>query len=113
MEAVFPITVSQPMSDSDNLPPPVPENISETVQFVQPNESSAIGSHLLPIGTRMGHYVIKKYIGGGGMGQVYQATDAALDRNVAIKILTQQRANDRGTVARFLNEARSAARLNH
>ncbi|MCL2709835.1 MAG: serine/threonine protein kinase [Planctomycetaceae bacterium] len=102
------------MSDSKDLPTSlVPEGAIETVQFVQPADSSTVVTNLLPAGTRMGHYVVKKYIGGGGMGQVYRATDEALDRNVAIKVLTKQRANDQGNVARFLNEARSAARLNH
>ena len=100
------------MGDSKHLPP-VADGAVETVQFVQPADSSAIVTNLLPNGARMGHYVIKKFIGGGGMGQVYRATDAALDRDVAVKILTQQRAKDQATVARFLNEARSAARLNH
>ena len=111
MEVIF---SAYGMSDSKDLPPQsVPEGAAETVQFVQPADLPAVAANLLPAGTRMGHYVIKKYIGGGGMGHVYQATDEALDRNVAIKVLTQQRANDQGTVARFLNEARSAARLNH
>ena len=102
------------MSDSDHLlPPPVPDSVSETVQFVQPPDASTLVANLLPTGTRMGHYVVKKYIGGGGMGNVYLATDEALDRDVAIKVLTQQRASDQGTVARFMNEAKSAARLNH
>ena len=102
------------MSDSKDLPPPsAPESVAETVQFVQPADSATATTQLLATGTRMGHYVIKKFIGGGGMGQVYRATDEALDRDVAIKVLTQQRARDQGTVARFLNEARSAARLNH
>jgi len=102
------------MSDSKDLSSQSEsEVVAETVQFVQPKGSSSIAANLLPAGTRMGHYVIKKHIGGGGMGQVYQATDKALDRDVAIKVLTQQRTDDQGTVARFLNEARSAARLNH
>ena len=102
------------MSDSHNLsPPPATEGAIETVQFAKPKNPSAAATKLLSTGTRMGHYVIKKYVGGGGMGQVYRATDEALDRDVAIKVLTQQRATDQSTVARFLNEARSAARLNH
>ena len=100
------------MSDSEHLQP-LSEGAVETVQFEQPADSSILATYSLPNGTHMGHYVIKKYIGGGGMGQVYRATDAALDRDVAIKILAQQRAKDQATVARFLNEARSAARLNH
>jgi len=100
------------MSDSKHLPP-VQEVVAETVQFVQPTDSPSAAANLISAGTHLGHYVIRKFIGGGGMGQVYLATDTALDRDVAIKVLTQQRASDHGTVARFMNEARSAARLNH
>ena len=47
------------------------------------------------------------------MGRVYLANDTALDRDVAIKVLNQQRTADVGIVSRFMNEAKSAARLNH
>lgn len=67
----------------------------------------------LQIGSVIGHFEITKYIGGGGMGRVYEAHDIALDRRVAIKVLPRQRAADQASVARFFNEARSAARLNH
>jgi serine/threonine-protein kinase len=67
----------------------------------------------IPSGTKLGHFIIKNFIGGGGMGRVYLANDTALDRNVAIKVLPRQRANDSSIVARFMNEAKSAARLNH
>ncbi|MBQ2789847.1 MAG: serine/threonine protein kinase, partial [Thermoguttaceae bacterium] len=70
------------------------------------------GGALKP-GATFGHFVVTKYIGGGGMGRVYEGRDTALDRQVAIKVLPRQRAQDVGTVARFLNEAKSAARLNH
>jgi len=93
--------------------PKIPQNIAETTQFVQQKKSPAAGTDLLPDGTPLGHYIIKKYIGGGGMGRVYLATDAALDRDVAIKLLPHQLICDQGMVARFMNEAKSAARLNH
>lgn len=64
-------------------------------------------------GTKLGHFIIKQYIGGGGMGRVFEAIDETLDRRVAIKLLPLQRAKDSNANARFLNEARSAARLNH
>ena len=67
----------------------------------------------LPIGTKLGHFQITGYIGGGGMGNVYEGVDKALDRKVAIKVLARERAQEQASVARFLNEARSAARLNH
>ena len=64
-------------------------------------------------GTQLAHFVVTKYIGGGGMGRVYLGVDQALDRKVAIKVLPTQRARDQASVARFMNEAKSAARLNH
>ncbi|MGN0931283.1 MAG: serine/threonine protein kinase [Thermoguttaceae bacterium] len=60
-----------------------------------------------------GQFRIIRYIGGGGMGHVYEGVDVALERKVAIKVLPKRRASDPTVVARFLNEAKSAARLNH
>jgi len=110
----FVASVITPMSDPKYPSPPAnKDTVSETVQFNQQPDVIISTTDSLPTGTRLGHYVIRKYIGGGGMGRVYLATDAALDRDVAIKVLTEQRASDQSTVARFMNEARSAARLNH
>ncbi|MDR2346378.1 MAG: serine/threonine protein kinase [Planctomycetaceae bacterium] len=67
----------------------------------------------IPAGTLLGHFMVQNYIGGGGMGRVYLATDTLLDRKVAVKVLPHQRINDQSIVARFMNEAKSAARLNH
>ena len=64
-------------------------------------------------GSRLGHFEIRDYIGGGGMGRVYRALDVTLARSVAVKILTHESTSDKETVRRFLNEARAAARLNH
>ncbi len=43
----------------------------------------------LQVGSRLGHYNVTALIGEGGMGQVYQATDTKLKRQVALKILPQ------------------------
>ena len=43
----------------------------------------------LTIGSRLGHYNVTALIGEGGMGQVYQATDTKLNRDVALKILPE------------------------
>jgi serine/threonine-protein kinase len=52
-------------------------------------------------------------IAAGGMGEVYRATDAVLERQVALKVLHRSLAGDRGFVERFRREARAAANLNH
>ena len=42
----------------------------------------------LDVGSRLGHYHVTALIGEGGMGQVYQATDTKLNRQVALKVLS-------------------------
>jgi serine/threonine protein kinase len=64
-------------------------------------------------GTRLGVYEISAPIGEGGMGQVYRATDTALGRQVAIKILPDAFAADPERFARFEREAKTLASLNH
>ncbi|WP_010530491.1 Stk1 family PASTA domain-containing Ser/Thr kinase [Lentibacillus jeotgali] len=58
-------------------------------------------------------YRIKGSIGGGGMADVYLAKDTILDRNVAIKVLRLDYADDEEFIARFDREAQSAASLSH
>src|SRR5262245_14151950 len=65
------------------------------------------------IGTKLAHYEITGHLGTGGMGEVYQATDAQLGRNVAIKCLPDAFTHDTERVARFQREARVLASLNH
>jgi eukaryotic-like serine/threonine-protein kinase len=60
-----------------------------------------------------GRYQIITRVASGGMGEVYRAHDAVLDREVAVKVLHPQFAGDRGFVDRFRREARAAAILNH
>jgi len=58
-------------------------------------------------------YTVIEPLGGGGMAQVYLAHDEVLDRDVALKMLKSQYANDEEFVERFRREAQSAARLTH
>jgi serine/threonine protein kinase len=64
-------------------------------------------------GTRLGPYEITAQIGAGGMGEVYRARDARLQRDVAIKVLPAAFVADPGRLARFEQEARATAALNH
>jgi len=67
----------------------------------------------LPPGTKLGRYEIRSKIGAGGMGEVYLAQDARLERTVALKILPAKVAADRQRMQRFIQEARAASGLNH
>ena len=64
-------------------------------------------------GTRLGHYDVTALLGEGGMGQVWQATDTQLNRQVALKILPDAFAADPDRLARFQREAQILASLNH
>ena len=66
----------------------------------------------LQSGTRLGPYEIQSTVGAGGMGEVYRARDTRLGRDVAIKVLPAG-ITDPERLARFEQEARAAAALNH
>ncbi len=67
----------------------------------------------LAAGTRLGPYEIGPPIGKGGMGEVYRARDTKLDREVAIKVLPEEFAQDADRLARFEREAKAVAALSH
>jgi eukaryotic-like serine/threonine-protein kinase len=60
-----------------------------------------------------GHYSLREPLGSGGMAEVFLARDEVLERDVALKILKEQYADNVTFVERFRREARSAASLNH
>ncbi|MEQ9412121.1 MAG: serine/threonine-protein kinase [Fuerstiella sp.] len=62
---------------------------------------------------RIGHFEVEQRIGSGGMGAVFRARDLELSRYVALKVLHPGVAADPALVARFRNEARACAQLNH
>jgi serine/threonine protein kinase len=88
-------------------------------------EDSSLWSRLFPrdappaegaptaVGCSLGHFRIEGTIGAGGMGAVFRAVDERLDRVVALKVLSPSLSRDGGSIQRFLNEARAAARLDH
>ena len=65
------------------------------------------------IGKTLAHYRITSALGAGGMGEVWRATDEKLGREVALKVLPEDFAQDPDRLARFEREAKVLACLNH
>lgn len=63
------------------------------------------------VGSHFGPYLIKRKLGSGGMGTVYEAQDTTMDRTVALKLISGQFAQDPGYRQRMQREARIAGRL--
>jgi serine/threonine-protein kinase len=68
---------------------------------------------MLVSGVQVGKYVLGKKLGQGGFGVVFRAHDASLDREVALKFLTEEASSQPQVLQRFLQEARSAAKIAH
>jgi serine/threonine protein kinase len=64
-------------------------------------------------GTRLGPYEVLSPLGAGGMGEVYRARDTKLDRDVAVKVLPADLADDPEALSRLEREARAVAQLSH
>src|SRR5512133_3252689 len=67
----------------------------------------------LQVGDTLGPYVLENLLGEGTMGRVYQARHQRLGRMVALKVLHGHLIQDKGLVARFLQEARLVNQINH
>ena len=85
---------------SDELPPlePVPCSKCE---------------HPVIVPTRVGHFEVREVVASGGMGTVYRAFDASLERMVAVKMLKREMTQDKQVMESFSREARATAALNH
>ena len=68
---------------------------------------------IVQAGSRFSHYKVLSKIGAGGMGDVYLAEDAILNRNIVLKFLPPHLAADESFKSRFVREAKTAASLNH
>ncbi|MFN0019071.1 MAG: protein kinase domain-containing protein, partial [Pirellulaceae bacterium] len=84
--------------------------ISTDVVPPVPSTSQSLGEAL--VGKKFGNYELAEFVGGGGMGAVFRATDTSMGRTVAVKVLSRDQTDDE-TIRRFRNEAQSAARLDH
>jgi serine/threonine protein kinase/Tol biopolymer transport system component len=91
---------------------PAIQSLSVTDLGVSSAYSSPADAAVEP-GTSIGPYTIVELVGAGGMGQVYRARDAKLNRDVALKILPVAFAADPDRLARFRREAQVLASLNH
>src|SRR5207248_3317959 len=91
-----------------------PDNLliwpADTDQMAGSGDSLSQGgepSQTLPPGGRLGKYEIRRLLGAGGMGAVYEAVHTEIGKRVAIKVVAP------GARARFLREAQLASRINH
>src|SRR5690606_19410175 len=71
-----------------------------------------VGAQLSPEDTFAG-FSIDELVGRGGMSEVYRATDPALGRRVALKVMAPALSADAGFRDRFISEARAASHLDH
>ena len=94
----------------------VPDHVDPSVVNADPNRTTGTGpgssvTAVPPTATQ--RYTLGDEIARGGMGVVYRATDTALGREVAVKVLQERYAADSGTARRFADEARITGQLQH
>lgn len=89
------------------------ENFIESPALEVAARAAARQSVTTEVGRRVGHYKVLSLLGAGGMGEVYLAEDARLNRRVALKLLPTEFTKDPERVRRFEREARAASALNH
>src|SRR6188474_904139 len=94
------------------LPKDQPRHWHKDALWVGPRYDFA-HSMSIPASTRIGPYEIVGWLGAGGMGEVYRARDPRLEREVAIKLISETFATNSSRVRRFEQEARAAGQLNH
>lgn len=88
----------------------------ESFDFLDPSREAAPQSSTDAVGGelgRLGHYRILEVLGRGGMGQVFRAQDARLQREVALKVMNKKFSATPNSRTRFLEEARAMAAIDH
>ncbi len=94
------------MAKADAIPP-------ETQQPQGAAPSKRTSARAIRKVSRLGQYQLLERLGGGGMGDVYKARHAKLERVVAVKVLSKQLTKDPSAVARFNREMKIIAKLDH
>jgi serine/threonine protein kinase len=93
-------------------------NFPEPATLLHPTDGDSVVAHTTPapplaVGRTFGGYRVLRVVGGGGMGQVYEAFDAELNRSVALKVMRPERAADPDARERFVREARALAAVSN
>ncbi len=99
------------LTEHPDLGPALLREIGTFEEFELP-EGALVGAAAQPLGT-LGDYTLRRQIGRGGMGVVYEAWQGSMDRRVALKVMPKAIAVDTKAVARFIQEAQLAGRLSH
>ncbi|MBP7864983.1 MAG: serine/threonine protein kinase [Acidobacteria bacterium] len=109
-----PVPEGSSSADAATVRTPVPpeDNLAASIREVEEKLLGPSGEAEKDplVGTTVGPYRVNAFLGVGGMGRVYRATDTRLKRTVALKFL---RVNDPESVARLLKEAQALAKLDH
>lgn len=97
------------------VPPPAYAAAEPTIrsEAETPRDGTSLGETAAGLPSTLGGYKIRGLLGSGGMGRVLEAYDVALRRPVAIKVMAEELATSPTGRARFLREARAAARVKH
>jgi uncharacterized RDD family membrane protein YckC len=103
----------RPELDDTHPAPSAGSDLERTSTAVAGSPPPTAPTGKLPAGKQLGHFRIDRALGAGGMGEVYLATDLALDRPVAIKVLPEDLARDAKRRERMIREARAQARVVH
>lgn len=107
-----PMTVSRNSTLDDSAPRPEPPSAGVDAAAMKAAIAGELfGDIALPL--RIGRYEVREQLGRGGMGVVYAAWDASLQRNVALKLVSGGAGTNERRRARMIREAQSLAKLSH
>ena len=86
--------------------------VDDLCSFIGPGSPGSRSEDASPLGS-LGDFTLRRRLGSGGMGVVYEAWQGSMDRVVALKVLPPGVAADDRAYARFMKEARAAGKLSH